>query len=50
VGGGDHGRRGFQIPALPTAGAYVIRLAATDLAGNYNQIQGTVQATPQHAR
>jgi hypothetical protein len=45
-----YGRHGFQIPALPTAGAYVIRLAATDLAGNYNQIQGTVQATPQHAR
>jgi hypothetical protein len=40
-----HGRHAFEIPALPRAGTYTIRLDATDLAENYNQMQGTVSVS-----
>jgi hypothetical protein len=34
----------FTIPAVKSAGSYSIRLAATDLAGNFTRITGTLQA------
>jgi hypothetical protein len=37
----DHGIRRFTVPAL-RAGTYRVRLAATDLAGNFNRITGTL--------
>lgn len=40
-----YGRHAFEIPALPSAGTYTIRLDATDLAGNYSQMQGTVSVS-----
>jgi len=40
-----YGRHAFAIPALLTAGIYTVRLDATDLAGNYNQIQANVRVT-----
>jgi hypothetical protein len=40
-----YGVHDFVIPALKHTGRYTIRLDATDLAGNYNQITGTAQAS-----
>ena len=37
----EHGIRRFNVPALK-AGSYRVRLAATDLAGNFNRITGTL--------
>ena len=41
-----YGVHAFAIPALTHRGSYTIRLNATDLAGNYNQIAAAVQASP----
>jgi hypothetical protein len=38
-----YGVDGFTIPALKSPGTYSIRLAATDLAGNFTRITGTLQ-------
>jgi hypothetical protein len=38
-----YGTRSFAIPALKHKGTYTIHLAATDLAGNFNRIVGTIQ-------
>jgi hypothetical protein len=40
-----YGTRSFAIPALKHRGAYTIRLAATDLAGNFAQFSGTLQVS-----
>jgi hypothetical protein len=40
-----YGIHAFTIPALTRRGSYAVRLDATDLAGNYNQIAGTVEAS-----
>ena len=40
-----YGVHGFAIPPLPQTGGYTIVLDATDLAGNHNQMAGTLQAT-----
>jgi hypothetical protein len=40
-----YGIHAFAIPAFTHAGSYTIRLDATDLAGNYNQITDTVQVS-----
>jgi hypothetical protein len=40
-----YGHHAFEIPALPTAGAYTIELDATDLAGNYGQLSGAVSVS-----
>ena len=37
----DYGVRTFTLPGLP-AGSYAVRLAATDLAGNFNRITATL--------
>jgi hypothetical protein len=41
----SHGVHGFEVPPLATAGRYDVRLDATDLAGNYNEIIGAVRLT-----
>jgi D-glucuronyl C5-epimerase C-terminus len=38
-----YGTRSFAIPPLKHRGTYTIHLAATDLAGNFNRIVGTIQ-------
>ena len=38
-----YGTQSFAIPALRRAGTYGVRLAATDLAGNYAAVTGTLQ-------
>jgi hypothetical protein len=38
-----YGTRAFAVPALKHKGTYTIRLAATDLAGNFNNIVGAIQ-------
>jgi hypothetical protein len=38
-----YGTRSFAVPALRHRGTYTIRLAATDLAGNFSQFSGTLQ-------
>jgi hypothetical protein len=38
-----YGTRSFAVPALKHRGTYTIRLAATDLAGNFSQFSGTLQ-------
>ncbi len=38
-----HGVGSFSVPALPRTGSYTVHLAATDLAGNFNRIVGTVE-------
>jgi len=38
-----YGTRSFTVPALKHRGTYTIRLAATDLAGNFSQFSGTIQ-------
>jgi hypothetical protein len=43
--GFSHGRHAFTIPALKRRGSYTVRLAATDLAGNFARIIGTVQVS-----
>jgi D-glucuronyl C5-epimerase C-terminus len=40
-----YGSRAFAIPALSNAGSYTVHLAATDLAGNYARIIGTLSVT-----
>ena len=40
-----YGTRSFTVPALKHKGSYTIRLAATDLAGNFNRIVGTIQVS-----
>jgi hypothetical protein len=40
-----HGTRSFTVPPLKHKGTYTIRLAATDLAGNFNRIVGTIQVS-----
>jgi D-glucuronyl C5-epimerase-like protein len=40
-----YGVHSFAIPALGHVGGYTIRLAATDLASNFNRIIGTVQSS-----
>ncbi len=41
-----YGNDAFSIPALRQPGSYTIRLAATDLASNFNRIVGTIQVSP----
>jgi D-glucuronyl C5-epimerase-like protein len=40
-----YGTRSFAVPALKHRGVYTIRLAATDLAGNFGQFSGTIQVS-----
>ena len=40
-----YGRHMFEIPALPAAGTYSVRFDATDLAGNFNEIDGSVRVS-----
>jgi hypothetical protein len=40
-----YGTRSFAVPALKHKGTYTIRLAATDLAGNFNNIVGTIRVS-----
>ena len=40
-----YGTRSFTVPPLKHKGTYTIRLAATDLAGNFNRIVGTIQVS-----
>jgi hypothetical protein len=40
-----YGTRSFAVPALKHKGTYTIRLAATDLAGNFNRIVGAIQVS-----
>jgi D-glucuronyl C5-epimerase C-terminus len=40
-----YGSRSFTVPPLKHKGTYTIRLAATDLAGNFNRIVGTIQVS-----
>jgi D-glucuronyl C5-epimerase C-terminus len=40
-----YGTRSFTVPALKHKGTYTIHLSATDLAGNFNRIVGTVQVS-----
>jgi len=41
-----YGSDEFAIPTLRKAGTYAVRLAATDLAGNFSRIIGTLSAEP----
>ena len=41
----SHGVHSFAIPALSQRGQYQVRLAATDLAGNFGRIVGTVRVS-----
>ena len=40
-----YGTDAFSIPALRKPGSYTVRLAATDLANNFNRIVGTIQVS-----
>jgi D-glucuronyl C5-epimerase C-terminus len=40
-----YGTRSFAVPALKHKGTYTIHLSATDLAGNFNRIVGTIQVS-----
>jgi hypothetical protein len=40
-----YGTRSFTVPALKHKGTYTIHLSATDLAGNFNRIVGTIQVS-----
>jgi hypothetical protein len=40
-----YGTRSFTLPPLKHKGTYTIHLAATDLAGNFGRIVGTIQVT-----
>jgi hypothetical protein len=41
-----YGTGSFAIPTPRRAGSYTVRLAATDLAGNFNRIVGTLDVSP----
>ncbi len=41
----SHGVHTFSIPGLQRTGRYTVRLAATDLAGNFNRITSWLQVT-----
>ena len=41
-----YGGDAFRIPTPRRAGTYTVRLAATDLAGNFNRIVGTLDVAP----
>ena len=43
--GFSYGVHAFAIPALKRRGTYTVRLAATDLAGNFGRIVGTLQVS-----
>jgi hypothetical protein len=43
--GFSHGVHAFTIPALKRRGTYTVRLAATDIAGNFGRIVGTLQVS-----
>jgi hypothetical protein len=45
-----YGVDGFTIPALKSPGTYSVRLAATDLAGNFTRITGTLEVSRQRHR
>jgi len=45
-----YGTDEFAIPTPRTAGTYSVRLAATDLAGNFSRIVGTLQVAPAKRR
>ncbi|MGH2872475.1 MAG: D-glucuronyl C5-epimerase family protein, partial [Solirubrobacteraceae bacterium] len=45
-----YGSDSFSIPGLRTPGHYGVRLAATDLAGNFTRISGTLVVTPRGRR
>ena len=40
-----YGTRSFSVPALKHRGTYTIHMSATDLAGNFNRIVGTIQVS-----
>jgi hypothetical protein len=40
-----YGTRSFAVPALKHNGTYTIHLAATDLAGNFNRVEATIQVS-----
>jgi hypothetical protein len=40
-----YGVHSFSIPALRRKGAYTVHLDATDLAGNFSRIEGTLHVT-----
>ena len=40
-----YGTRSFTVPPLKHKGTYTIHLSATDLAGNFNRIVGTIQVS-----
>jgi len=40
-----YGTRSFAVPALKHKGTYTINLSATDLAGNFSRITGTIQVS-----
>jgi hypothetical protein len=42
-----YGRHSFKIPALPVSGTYVVHLDATDLGGNHDQLEGTLEVSRQ---
>ena len=44
-----YGVKSFVVPPL-SPGTYGVRLAATDLAGNFDRITGTLQLTPTKRR
>jgi hypothetical protein len=41
-----HGNNAFGIPTPRRSGTYTVRLTATDLAGNFNRIVGTIDVAP----
>jgi hypothetical protein len=41
----SHGVHSFSIQAFEHRGTYAVRLAATDLAGNFSRIVGTVKVS-----
>jgi D-glucuronyl C5-epimerase C-terminus len=43
--GFSYGTHGFAIPPLHQRGLYTVKLAATDLAGNFGRIMGTVRVS-----
>jgi len=43
----SHGSHGFVVPALARTGTYIVRLDATDLAGNYSQVSSNLYVAHQ---
>ena len=41
-----YGQNAFAVPSLPAAGSYTVRLAATDLAGNFSRTVTTLDVLP----